>query len=1052
VTKDRKLDRLYRRFQERGDVSALGKVFDLAAPELLGIARHLCGDEAEAEDALQATFLAAIEKRAQYDPERRFLPWMIGILAHRAMEARRRAERVPDPARIPERAAADPLSEASERELRERLGKTVEELPATYAGAVREYLVEGRSPSEIASALGISLNAAHVRIHRGLKLLRKALPPSFAVGSVLCLVPSRGLAAIRAEILRHAAAAFPAAAPALAVCSAATVATVGGAFVGKKAVLAGLAVVLATVGSGLLLSESTRSTDGDKPAVVLGSIDEASSRGRVGATPDPSTGPSSRTPLPSPAERPAVAVLALRDPARRPLAAARAAVWIGAEILLAAKANEAGEVSVPANGEIASLLAIVPSTAIYREEVALTAGWREVVVDEGSVLSGWVVVDGHAPSEPLEISLQSDHPLGRTEGVPAGVWERLRLPGAPSELEQRTDEAGAFRFAGLSRDWSGTLHPPEGYEVRDPALGAIDFAPIERPVEGLHVEFARLPALTGRIVETRSGEPVPNPLVRASLVLAGGMGMPDVFHAEIVVGGTADESGRFRVPIGRYYQGFHRGSIEFSAEDGRGRRSFPFERARLPAGWDLGDLELAAGREIRFVVRDPSGRPVPNAVALLDDDPERRSEPTDAHGRGAFPRASGEARRLVVGALGHATAEAPAPREGDEPLEITLPTSTVLEVLVRARDGDLPRDLEVALFSREPLFAGEEGWNPARVHEAAGASRCLGGSVGVEGGTRIFEMNGSGRTRVCSIRPSLSLTLRVVDPFGFAVEGREIAPLAESETRVVEAVVRARPRLFTGRVLDEDGRPLAGAQLSPQFGPTGSSVRTDATGTFRCERFYADRAGVRIERAGFVTLDLPDVRIPEDGTPLEFRMTRGFRVVVHVEDEEGNPVSASVTARTAEGRVFGSRPFQDGRYELADPPEEDLVIRALVGGREYDRRHSPPASEARIVVPVHGRVEVSVDPSFDVGDDFSTRVALVPKGGDLPRREAIVIADRDVEAPFVFPDVLPGSYEACLQRKLGKGDGRTSDPREDLSSRVPVEVKAGEVVRVSLRR
>ena len=38
------------------------EVFDLAAPELMRVARHLCRDESEAEDAVQATFLTALVK------------------------------------------------------------------------------------------------------------------------------------------------------------------------------------------------------------------------------------------------------------------------------------------------------------------------------------------------------------------------------------------------------------------------------------------------------------------------------------------------------------------------------------------------------------------------------------------------------------------------------------------------------------------------------------------------------------------------------------------------------------------------------------------------------------------------------------------------------------------------------------------------------------------------------------------------------------------------------------------------------------------------------
>ena len=50
---DRALDRLFERFRRRGDVEALGKLFDEAAPELYRVAVHLAADLHAAEDCTE---------------------------------------------------------------------------------------------------------------------------------------------------------------------------------------------------------------------------------------------------------------------------------------------------------------------------------------------------------------------------------------------------------------------------------------------------------------------------------------------------------------------------------------------------------------------------------------------------------------------------------------------------------------------------------------------------------------------------------------------------------------------------------------------------------------------------------------------------------------------------------------------------------------------------------------------------------------------------------------------------------------------------------------
>src|SRR5262245_21721127 len=78
----------------------LGAVFDLVAGELFQVALHLCRDQSEAEDVVQATFLVAMQRAERYDAARPLRPWLLGILHREAKAQRRRARRAPEPARL----------------------------------------------------------------------------------------------------------------------------------------------------------------------------------------------------------------------------------------------------------------------------------------------------------------------------------------------------------------------------------------------------------------------------------------------------------------------------------------------------------------------------------------------------------------------------------------------------------------------------------------------------------------------------------------------------------------------------------------------------------------------------------------------------------------------------------------------------------------------------------------------------------------------------------------------------------------------------------------
>lgn len=199
------LEANFERFRRAGDVRALGRAFDAAAPRLLAVARHLAATRDEAEDLLQATFLVAIEKRDSWDAARPLLPWLLGILANEARRQRTKRAGRAEVEVVEARDERGPEQRARERELAGAVELALAQLPEKYSGVVRRHLVDGRGAEEIASEFGLSLGNARVRLHRGLKLLRGALPPGFAGLGAFLWSRWSGPKAVRKSVVEFAA-------------------------------------------------------------------------------------------------------------------------------------------------------------------------------------------------------------------------------------------------------------------------------------------------------------------------------------------------------------------------------------------------------------------------------------------------------------------------------------------------------------------------------------------------------------------------------------------------------------------------------------------------------------------------------------------------------------------------------------------------------------------------------------------------------------------------------------------------------------------------------
>jgi RNA polymerase sigma-70 factor (ECF subfamily) len=196
-------DRAFAAFCARGDGAALARVFDATAPMLHGLARHLVGDEHTADDLVQTTFLVALERAPKFLRGAPVTPWLVGILRNQALLVNRRRRRALDPSRLPPQEARDALAELSDGETTELVSGALAELPEAYRPVLVLSLQHGLGAHEIAAALGRPEGTVRTQLTRGLEKLRALLPVGLG-GLLAGLLPSRGMAAVRASVLARA--------------------------------------------------------------------------------------------------------------------------------------------------------------------------------------------------------------------------------------------------------------------------------------------------------------------------------------------------------------------------------------------------------------------------------------------------------------------------------------------------------------------------------------------------------------------------------------------------------------------------------------------------------------------------------------------------------------------------------------------------------------------------------------------------------------------------------------------------------------------------------
>jgi RNA polymerase sigma factor (sigma-70 family) len=188
---------LLHRLVAEQDAAAFDLVLRRHGPMVLGVCRSVLRNEADAEDAFQASFLVFARKAMSIRQTTSLASWLHGVAYRTALRAkadlairRKHEARVPPPQ--PESAEDLPW-----REVRHILHAELNALPAKYRGPMVLCYLQGKTQDEAADDLGLAKGTLKGRLEKGRAMLRKRLVRR-GLGAAGLLIASTWPAALQA--------------------------------------------------------------------------------------------------------------------------------------------------------------------------------------------------------------------------------------------------------------------------------------------------------------------------------------------------------------------------------------------------------------------------------------------------------------------------------------------------------------------------------------------------------------------------------------------------------------------------------------------------------------------------------------------------------------------------------------------------------------------------------------------------------------------------------------------------------------------------------------
>lgn len=164
---------------QSGDQAAFATLVQRYSGAIFNQAYRMLNDAHEAEDAVQEVFLRAYRNLASFDPERRFVTWLLTIGSNHCIDRlRRRRMRwltLDDVAFWLPSAETGPEGRALLDERRMAVQRALQRLPENYRAVTVLRYWHDLSYLEIAASLGLTEATVKTRLHRARKMLAEAL-------------------------------------------------------------------------------------------------------------------------------------------------------------------------------------------------------------------------------------------------------------------------------------------------------------------------------------------------------------------------------------------------------------------------------------------------------------------------------------------------------------------------------------------------------------------------------------------------------------------------------------------------------------------------------------------------------------------------------------------------------------------------------------------------------------------------------------------------------------------------------------------------------------
>src|SRR5437762_4327907 len=172
----------------QGDSDAFRALVERHSRSVFRLAFRMTGNEQDAEDVVQESFLRAYRQLGRFESRANFGTWLYRIVSNCSVDLMRSKQARHDQVRgdsldqegaveLPAVDAPGPERMAQSAEIDRRVQSALQELSPLERAAFTLRHYEGRSIEEISATLGLGTSAAKHSVFRAVKKLRVALAP-----------------------------------------------------------------------------------------------------------------------------------------------------------------------------------------------------------------------------------------------------------------------------------------------------------------------------------------------------------------------------------------------------------------------------------------------------------------------------------------------------------------------------------------------------------------------------------------------------------------------------------------------------------------------------------------------------------------------------------------------------------------------------------------------------------------------------------------------------------------------------------------------------------